>query len=159
MKRSISILLSACMLLLLSFGCNKQPAPEEFKYKLPDNQNISLNAAQADMIQGDNLTETDGTYQKSGEILIGGIPFEYASFSFKDDKLSHAAYFGKQSDSFEEEGNKLISFFNEMYGPSETHEGKDGYWTFTLESGEQYSLSLDIQSSSKYVFLFLYRFT
>lgn len=158
MKRSIGILLSVCLLLLFCFGCNKTPSPQEFKYKLPDNQNISLNAPQAEMIQVDHLTEMDGSYQKSGEILVGGVAFEYASFSFEDDRLSHAAYFGKQSDSYEEDGNQLISFFNEMYGASEPHEGKDGYWTFALESGEKYSLSLDIQSSSQYVFLFLYRY-
>ena len=158
MKRSIGVLLSLCILLVLCVGCSNQPAPAEFKFKLPDNNAISLNAKQADMVQNEGLTEKDGAFQKNSETSINGVPFEYVSFSFANDQLAHAAYFSKQSDSYEEEGKKLISFFNEIYGPSQEHEGKDGYWDFTLESGERYSLSLDIQSGTKYVFLFLYRF-
>ena len=163
MKKVMSILLAAVMMLLCVSGCGGETY--DAKICFPDNNHLKLSASEDEIVKAQDFVWEDGRYIRKDykKTQIDGIDFR-CMCTFNDDGTLkrlwyNSAAFEPSEDQVFQDIEKLKTHFDGIYGASSEYPGymsdKTGYsWNITLENGAQYQLIVYTQKNmGKYSFV------
>lgn len=129
--------------------------PEQLRFTLLHNPNISLDAPEEEFVQAEKLEGYEITpgrmmyIQESAPVL--GLDCVVTYF-FQDGRIDFLSYattisnYGKQADKGIQAYQHMVSFLTEVYGPPESQEDQKSVWGVMSDAGNAYQISAKLQN-------------